>query len=542
MLLRGGGSCGGKDFRAIFVVCMLAVLSMLPYSQFTTHVLLQYSVAGDLGQSLDRPFVSLPLKSRKDATEHNNNNNNGQSIAEIGEGSWQTHVSEKFAATARTGPVSNTTAASSTSNPTNTTAHSISSRPYFILHVGPPKTASTSIQCGLNQYSGRLAADDQYYFLGRSCPSTPNIMDNGEDPIKPYDFIRALGRNILELNETFLEETRQRFQRHLHQGHHLILSTEHISSKPMMQISSPTVWKRLTEGFQVKIVVAYRHYFEWYPSFYYQSHLGVPFRVLWPPQGGAAVPSLVDCMEDHLNQWSNPDRDETDRLATNMALWMYQMWSQYFDDVDLLDLHQPVDVVEQFVCQMLPSATHTCNYLQELQQKYNGDDEDDDEDNGSYNKTLNTMRRVSSNLFAERIADTAWQHGMIPPSSTRRKPHYAKKIRASLELMDLLGGGEDSEYYRWCPTSVLQDRIYNASLSFLQSLHAMPKAQSRLFASTNWTLAVQQHDALFQKTLAKHKLCDIHTMRVLHNANFTRQVFGKYGLSAWQRRQHVERV
>jgi hypothetical protein len=35
--------------------------------------------------------------------------------------------------------------------------------------TGPPKTATTHIQCGLEKYSFRLAKEDKYHYLGGGC-------------------------------------------------------------------------------------------------------------------------------------------------------------------------------------------------------------------------------------------------------------------------------------------------------------------------------------------------------------------------------------
>jgi hypothetical protein len=418
-----------------------------------------------------------------------------------------------------------------------------SSRPYFILHVGPPKTATTSIQCGLNQHSQRLADYDNYIYLGRSCPHTPETMPNGEDPIKPFDFIKALGHVSSGVNETFLQETRQRFLRHRRLGHHLIFSTEHISSKPSMHVSNPLVWKRLLQGFQVKIVVGYRHFFEWYPSYYYQSHIGSRFCFYWPQDGGSTIPSLVEYMEDHLNRWQGSRNDdnprESDRLATHMSLWTYRIWSQHFDNVYLLDLHQSgEDVLVQFLCHALPSANHTCKYLQQV-----------NDINNSNNLTVNVKmtQRVSSNLFPERIVDTALQWGMINNTQARKKPYFAKKVRDMLDAMKLLvnnssndNDDDHDDNYWWCPSLALRDRIHKASLFYLQSLHQMVNSSSisqpRLLYGTNWTLAVQAHDRLFQTAQQKRKFCDVNTSRVLQNVHFTRHVFGRVGLQVLHQR------
>jgi len=41
-------------------------------------------------------------------------------------------------------------------------------RPWMIIHVGPPKTATTTIQAGLAKYAKMLAKDDDFYFLGHT--------------------------------------------------------------------------------------------------------------------------------------------------------------------------------------------------------------------------------------------------------------------------------------------------------------------------------------------------------------------------------------
>ena len=43
----------------------------------------------------------------------------------------------------------------------------VSSRPWFILHVGPAKTATTSLQYALTQYAATLANEDNLLYLGQ---------------------------------------------------------------------------------------------------------------------------------------------------------------------------------------------------------------------------------------------------------------------------------------------------------------------------------------------------------------------------------------
>jgi hypothetical protein len=392
-------------------------------------------------------------------------------------------------------------------------SHTEKRRPYFILHVGPPKTATTSIQCGLNEHSGRLAQQDNYYYLGRSCPSTPQIMDNGMDPIKPLPYINNMGLH----QPQFLQEMRQLFVDQLRQGHNLILSTEHIASKGEHQISNPFLWKKLLQGFSVKVVVAYRHYFEWYPSFYYQEHLRDRFRTQWPDEGGKPMPSLLAYLQDHLDVlWDGAagrpqNTPPSHRNTTHMSLWMYLTWSKVFEDVQLLDLHHPGDVLVQFVCQALPGAVETCAFLKEEQET----------PKAASGQTK--VHRVSKNHFAERVVDAALAQGMIPDTTNITKRHVTKRVASNLEKLKLLSIPE----YLWCPDSVLEGRLRNASLSFLHVFHTTATAKNQLHHHQNWTLASQEHNKLFEQAKTKLKFCDINVTRVLRNDHFVRRVFGK---------------
>jgi hypothetical protein len=67
-------------------------------------------------------------------------------------------------------------------------------KPYFYLNVGPPKTATTTLQCTLQEYSKQLAELDHLYFLEAACNPFPGRrMPNGE--------VRMLGGIAFDLNK-----------------------------------------------------------------------------------------------------------------------------------------------------------------------------------------------------------------------------------------------------------------------------------------------------------------------------------------------------
>jgi hypothetical protein len=373
--------------------------------------------------------------------------------------------------------------------------------------------------------SHRLAVEDNYYYLGRSCPAAPEIMDNGEEAIRPLQFIQSMGRNK-QSNVTFLAELRQRFLYHQQLGHHVILSTEHIASKRKLQIANPQVWKELLQGFQVKVIVGYRHFFEWYPSLYYQYHLGNIYRKLWPHEGGNFIPSLVEYIEEGVAAAAAASRRKSSN--THMSVGTYLKWSQYFDDVEILDLHRPGDVFVHFVCHCLPTATSTCQHVRQLADEVSASQQHDH--NQTDNQTITVVRRVSSNLFAERIVDAAYQHfgrTQLP----RKKRGYTKKAKDALETQQLSSFDTNTEsQFMWCLSPALEERFHQASLLFLETMHTTPgnnsNSNSPLWNQHNWTLAVEDHRTLFNKAKAKGKFCDINTTHILLNDTFTTQVFG----------------
>ena len=59
-------------------------------------------------------------------------------------------------------------------------------KPWLIVHIGPPKTGSTTIQCGLQKLSKLLADQDKYYFLGKHCADASTQFNNGEQDVEPF--------------------------------------------------------------------------------------------------------------------------------------------------------------------------------------------------------------------------------------------------------------------------------------------------------------------------------------------------------------------
>ena len=187
-------------------------------------------------------------------------------------------------------------------------------RPYLILHVGPPKTGTTTIQKGLAAAARMLAEKDNYYFIGQRGGRTEDVTIFDDGKRNDSSVVKMFPVKQFWPGTPAKPRFRNEIRRHLASNHNVIISSEQYTSA-MRRDSKPELWTTLYEeifllprkknatetatatatgdvvagivddehedetetpffGFNVKIVVAYRHFFEWAPSIYYQAHLG----------------------------------------------------------------------------------------------------------------------------------------------------------------------------------------------------------------------------------------------------------------------------
>ena len=345
----------------------------------------------------------------------------------------------------------------SISNPNDDFASKKYKRPWMIVHVGPPKTGTTTIQTGLTLNIPNLGSLDNIFYLGQSSSrvrKTPRIeyiqyssdqkdYNNGTLSIFPAKYL-FLGNK--EMFETLKDYQKQK--------HNVLVSTEHftskfipgknkgkllariyrdlflnderLSSKPSsnekrnkkmrkgqersitidsnqtqqrhlmdlketneMQPSSLYIDESSNFGFNVKIVVNYRHYFQWLPSYYFQSKLmnersdGHTLREYIEEAIGSLGQDYAFIDGDLKNiTWLQTIPSGLDKV--HGTLWSYMQWSSPVslrNRVEIFDLHQQQiiindseileeypkksDLFHNFVCQALPDATETCSRVRE---------------------------------------------------------------------------------------------------------------------------------------------------------------------------------
>jgi hypothetical protein len=336
----------------------------------------------------------------------------------------------------------------------------IDDRPWMVVHVGLPKTGTTTIQAGLKDLSQRLARVDNVYFIGcvlsnaaisgdgtssNNSNSSNSITVNNDGPnvtmFRMKDFVPPS-----KPTSEFIDILKS----HHRNKRNVVISSEHLSQNLE---DSQHYWKQIFQnvflssknctegstgegvdgdeeeeehflGFKIKVVVTYRHFFQWLHSYWSQQHsilldIDPPSRfgnrnttiphnssTLYPYRG--YLPGIIEFVEwflDNIVEYKGPNVTHAsysrvfpnqNRIekgkglpTSHFSIWSFLKWSsrpELYDRVDAFDMHQQAlyplsddptannnnnhtsekwSLFPDFVCQMLPTATKTCRYLDE---------------------------------------------------------------------------------------------------------------------------------------------------------------------------------
>ena len=276
------------------------------------------------------------------------------------------------------------------------------SNPRLVLHIGPPKTGTTSIQCGLIGLNQTLASLDNYYYIGKPCGGEGN---NNEMLKLHYVFYYLVeGKPLPDIMMV------QLLDRHLKLGHNVIMSSENWYELDDKNGGLEALLKILTlVGFDVTIVVAYRYYHEWLPSLYFQENYNP--RFFGKKKNHPVTPTFEKYMDTHSSFLSRVDNYQHHEIMNTttptgggggsgsgvLTTMMEQVhhhptvssvlrYSKHFKNVVIFDMHDAgqnqnhsnghdvndnvaVDLVTNFICRALPTAEKTCKLLQLRQEQ-----------------------------------------------------------------------------------------------------------------------------------------------------------------------------
>ncbi|KAL7571321.1 hypothetical protein ACA910_007642 [Epithemia clementina (nom. ined.)] len=264
---------------------------------------------------------------------------------------------------------------------TPTTSHP--RRPNFVLHVGPGKTGTTSIQCALQTHKNMLANEKEGYtvYYTESC-NTPLPGYKQPSPVL-YLCLRQDLEKKDENNEMALPACMKEYFRQWKSigasssSSSIIVSDEHLFNTPPQRYNA--LLQLLSEDFDVTVISFYRNFVESTVSLYAQRFKRVLERKEWPlltsdheDNNRAPMAPLESALPDFVtfvpleapllfstkttdnNSVTVVPRDLYNRMANEVA-------NPSNVEFRLLNFEEKsMDIVTQFICYGLRQATKTC--------------------------------------------------------------------------------------------------------------------------------------------------------------------------------------
>ena len=407
------------------------------------------------------------------------------------------------------------TTITNTTTTTNNNNNNTNNKPHFVFHIGIPKTGTTSIQCVLAQLSRELASQDSYYYIGKQCPKHESEpLGNGEMPVHGHWLPQELDKGKLLYIGAKLNATLQRHLRH--DGGRtsttgIIFSSEVFATdKWKADQRGFDLLKRMLKGYSVRIVVGYRRYFEWLPSFIYQENLLQPFSY-----------SMVESIRWFLNSASNTttttnnNNNNNNNNTLHMTTRAIKIWSAQFDDVYVFNMNQEGDLVTNFVCQALPGPpTHVCRTLLV-----------DTSTNKATNATASYNDTSPNNKNRNVAKDINWLRLVAVARESGWKNTTEEEWERSQSRFEVFQTNHPEEYQSFlsCLTKEEQEQLLNLSLAYEKELVATATATvdkknkhlGKLLSPSN----VEDHRQNFYEHVRKRKYCEMDVYRALSNTN-----------------------
>lgn len=286
-----------------------------------------------------------------------------------------------------------------------------SSQLYFIMHVGPMKTATSSIQCSLMNLETQgllpdnvVFAESQYKSCYRMIRSPKNTIMGCFKNWKPQD--NGMPSCWGKYYEPYIREQEK-------QNQSIIVSQENLSwltNHPRIRNSLhrrksflKSLKKSLGDRYQIVVIMTYRAFFDWIYSYYSQHNkMGESGRRdfdHWPDEGGKARKTIRELADKMVSDGG--DR----KFFADKIIDFFSSTNNITIKVMNLD---DGDILKQFFCDGLPQplSRTMCNLVDKI--VLEGD-----------------MNAAPDNLWANALAIKAHENGIIETKNvTRSKVIY----------------------------------------------------------------------------------------------------------------------
>lgn len=397
-------------------------------------------------------------------------------------------------------------------------------RPLFIIHVGPPKTGSTTLQCTLESLRDKIEAD-KFAYIGR--PECIGLNIDYERRREFRMFSQALVTDyqchiaLQDVTNNNTNTTEQPFQcwkefiekveNYKRHNRNVLFSDEAMSNRIARTYSyRPTVpypWNALEsvlQGWDVRFLTLHRPFYDFLPSVYneiYKLGPGKRRLKLWHKsndsedkcidQGGKIVPKPFD-VDEYVFTIAN--LMEPGQTLYPTPVQIYQILQNRTSKIMLVDLDykgkgSEDDFISHIVCEKLPGLQNTCLGLREMRRH----------DNDS-----TKQRNPSIPLHYDLIAAEACKRGVVNGSTVSR--NFVRD--SARQYHEEINGRTANDLALECPDKSTLQKILDISLD-----------HERIFRGKEWreeneTQAINKFWAAANE---KKKFCTVDSKSVIEN-------------------------
>ena len=373
-----------------------------------------------------------------------------------------------------------------TANPHNTRHDGA---PLFILHIGPPKTGTTSIQyfSGENE---QMLRHDNIYYLGQ-------YKKRQEMRVHDLCFSCLMGKEK-DCQQKW-RDLESKVNYHFEQNHTVMMSEENFIVQDAEGDNEEHLWKYLEpmlSKWNVRVIFTYRRYYEWLPSWYHQYHNPNGDRgtkkkrfLLWPDGKRRVIPPFRSFFQQHIDNDFN-------------LLVEVKKWKAKFSDVRVINMHSGGETVRQMFCNAIPEAKKLCDVASRAK-KF---------------KTKNSSK--VKYVHFDMIAMGAYREGLVKAGLSRTEVRQAVEAHSPG-----LGFSKLTDFPLLCLTKKQAGAFLNLSLAFESEL--LPE-----FHSTS--TGAEELKAGFSNSLEMGTFCSVDVKSVLKDERW-QEFFTTLGTEAESR-------
>jgi len=303
---------------------------------------------------------------------------------------------------------------------------STSELPVAVVHVGPHKTGSTTLQQFLVSKKNILRTDNYQMFWSGKRKRTSFLAHCFVDKEEPewYGCSEEVTRQSPLTREHVLAIFRAVLDGALDNGQNIIMSSEEFDR---LSFDVAAFRSYLVPGFRVHIVIYYRRFYDFIISFYNQmlSHRNIH---------GDRFQTIS------FEEWVvNSDNDVIEQVSQMHTYGVYKRFAEYEDfNISILNLHNSSNdqsTLENFFCNHVDNAVNTCEHAKSIGNTMN--------ENGS------------TDLFFKIFFDSIPDH--LPVKPRELIPHW-EAIKSKFEGME--------EHPLLCPSDETKQRLLELSIQF----------------------------------------------------------------------------